>query len=69
VTRLERHARGKRSSLSGLLIGDKAKKVLKTVQQKVKVYSGLYVNEASDIDDDNADDAEELVILDSFSRK
>jgi len=27
---------------------------------KVKVYSGLYVNEASDIDDDNADDAEEL---------
>jgi hypothetical protein len=28
---------------------------------KVKVYSGLYVNEASDIDDDNLDDAEELV--------
>jgi hypothetical protein len=35
----------------------------------VKVYSGLYVNEASDIDDDNADDAEELVTLDSFTRK
>ena len=30
---------------------------------KVKVYSGLYVNEASDIDDDNSDDAEELVIV------
>ena len=28
---------------------------------KVKVYSGLYVNEASDLDDDNNDDAEELV--------
>jgi hypothetical protein len=26
----------------------------------VKVYSGLYVNEASDLDDDNNDDAEEL---------
>ncbi len=30
---------------------------------KVKVYSGLYVNEAGDIDDDNNDNAEELVSI------
>ena len=28
---------------------------------KVKVYSGLYVNEASDLEDDDIDDAEKLV--------
>ena len=28
---------------------------------KVKVYSGLYVNEAGDIDDDNADDDDDKV--------
>jgi hypothetical protein len=33
---------------------------------KVKVYSGLYVNEASDLDDDSLDDAEELVKLQKY---
>ena len=33
---------------------------------KVKVYSGLYVNEASDLDDDSLDDAEELVKIKSY---